>query len=751
MPEAQKMKEAGGMSAWTESPHNWGISVATNRQRETIEFAHYSVKEYLVSSHISMSAYSMFAVNEDEAAKYAAKTCLLFVLQFNDDNFDAVQSMKSHQFLEYACDYWPSDIAKGRANPDQDMRDLLARLFDAKNLCCYNNWAAVYDPLGGKFFKYHQQRKEDTPLPLAYLAQFNLIELCKKLLVEGMTPNASQNQKRCPLQIASIRGHEEVVRLLLAHGATVNNFGFQEETALIAAVRGGHEQIARLLIDNGIDINRFSSRGASALALAIRSGQYDIVELLLSHNANVNIPTRLEMNPLESAISRRDKEIIERLLLHGADASMKGLQGSALHAACVTKDAEIVSLLLAHGVDANSFAQNYGRVLNFATFNLQVDIVQILLANGADPNSYGGGQGRPLHCAITRWSPYLIQVLLSHGADPNGTHYFYGTVLYHAAQIGFTEAVVMLIDHGADLGQNGGLRGTPMEVALEEGYYDIVKLFVTGEQYEEILQAEYGSTLQGTIAAHDMSLLRSLLTRGLDVNAPGSLGTPLQAACYADNHDAVQLLLEHHARINALGGEYGTALQAACLFASRAIVELLLEQPQIDVNLVGGKHGSALQGLPHRKGKPLKAGDHMFADPNMHKSNCHILDLLIKHGANVNIGAEPYGSPLISACAAKNASTSLVGAFIKYGADVNFHQTDYGSPLQAALYSTSPWISETLIKILLKAGADPYYEGGKHGSVKELMAKKGEYIKVFKEHGIDFSNRPDLAPASDEA
>ena len=739
----------GSVSMKVKPPDNWGISRVINRQRETIEFAHYSVKQYLVSPHISESACAQFAIAESNALRFAAKVCLMFVLHFDSDGFDAIQSMKSHPFLEYACKYWPSGLFDVQSELEPKMEDLLAKLFNTESLDCYKNWVAIYNPpRTTDYLDFEQQPREETPLPTVYLGRFHLVNLCQKSLEKGMSPNASSNQWQCPLQAASFYGCETIVRLLLDHGANINNFGFLFHTALIAAVRGGHGSIAQLLVERGIDVNEAEPGNGSALALAARSGQYSIIDLLLAHDADVNVSMKHTRNALESAISNHDMKILKRLLSCGASMKMQGANENALHAACDAHDAEIVSVLLEFGADVNSFGGMYRTVLQAATANGSVDIVEILLAHGADPNANGGVYGRALRCAIRNHSVYLVQVLLSHGADPNDNDEFYGTVLYNAAQIGFTEAVAMLLDQGADLSQNGGPRGPPMKAALEEGYKDIVKLFIKDDQYEEMLQAEYGNVLHGAIIAHDLSLVRSLLIKGFDVDThdtSGRFDTPLQAACCADNYDIVKLLLEYGANVNAFGGEHTTALQAACVFANRAIVELMLVQPQIDVNVIGGKYGSALQALPHRKGRSLKNAIKVslhFAPRKKYGDKLHIATLLLEHGADVNLGVEPYGSPLMAACVAKRPDSLLIDTLIEHGADVNFHETEYGSPLQAVLRCALTMDEKNPIRALLKAGADPYYEKGKYGTVQELVAENKEYVELFKELGIDFSKRP---------
>ena len=56
--------------------------------------------------------------------------------------------------------------------------------------------------------------------------------------------------------VATIHGHEEIVKLLIDHGAEVNRTGKAGGTALMAASLQGHGEIVKLLIEKGAEVNR---------------------------------------------------------------------------------------------------------------------------------------------------------------------------------------------------------------------------------------------------------------------------------------------------------------------------------------------------------------------------------------------------------------------------------------------------------------------------------------------------------------
>lgn len=79
------------------------------------------------------------------------------------------------------------------------------------------------------------------------------------------------------LQIASLHGHNHIVRLLLDRGAEVREYWELDDGALYAASREGHVNIVRTLIDAG---TKYSSPNNEALRIAREQGHRKIVKML---------------------------------------------------------------------------------------------------------------------------------------------------------------------------------------------------------------------------------------------------------------------------------------------------------------------------------------------------------------------------------------------------------------------------------------------------------------------------------------
>jgi len=96
--------------------------------------------------------------------------------------------------------------------------------------------------------------------------------------------------KTSVLAIASLRGHEKVVRILLAAGADVNlrdGFGI---TALIGAAYVGHVETVKALLTAGADVMVRDTNGCTALVAACYQENVETVGTLLAAGAEFLTP-----------------------------------------------------------------------------------------------------------------------------------------------------------------------------------------------------------------------------------------------------------------------------------------------------------------------------------------------------------------------------------------------------------------------------------------------------------------------------
>jgi hypothetical protein len=278
--------------------------------RDELRFAHYSVKEYLVSTRISSGVICSFSISERPAHQLVARISLIYLLFFSKPKNPAQleRMLKEFTFLEYAARHWhrhfhsASDVEETQI-PEQY---LAIKLFDPTTSCLLNSHR-VYDP--DPPYRESSHRNWTFPPPLYYSSLLGFVNVTEWLLDWGADVNAQGGYYGNALQAASVRGHEAVVRLLLDRGVDVNTQGGYDVNAqggfygnaLKAASVRGHEAVVRLLLDKGADINTQAGHYGNALQAASYSGNEAVVQLLLDKGADINAQGGYYGNALQAA------------------------------------------------------------------------------------------------------------------------------------------------------------------------------------------------------------------------------------------------------------------------------------------------------------------------------------------------------------------------------------------------------------------------------------------------------------------
>ena len=116
------------------------------------------------------------------------------------------------------------------------------------------------------------------PADLLKAARKGELELVRKILIFGMTPDATT-----ALAAAAEMGRDDVVKLLLIAGASPQ--GVEGYLPLALAARNGFATIVKRLLDAGAQIDAANSVFGPALCEAAGKGHLEIVELLLRRGA----------------------------------------------------------------------------------------------------------------------------------------------------------------------------------------------------------------------------------------------------------------------------------------------------------------------------------------------------------------------------------------------------------------------------------------------------------------------------------
>jgi hypothetical protein len=206
-----------------------------------LQLAHFSVKEYLVSSRIHDELAAGFGLQKDLAHESLAECCLAYLLPF--EHLMSYAELSAHPLALYSSEYWPFHYRQAGRNCNT-LHRLGTKLFSPEWLC-FENSLRLFDP----DFK---QGDEEPPSdkPLYYMALNGCLGLVKLLVDGDANVNAGGGDYGSALQAASDSGYVEVVLLLLDTGADINAQGGLHGSALHAASANGHLEVVRLLLES---------------------------------------------------------------------------------------------------------------------------------------------------------------------------------------------------------------------------------------------------------------------------------------------------------------------------------------------------------------------------------------------------------------------------------------------------------------------------------------------------------------------
>ena len=313
----------------TEDPENEVISICSTllvvvRPRwgsPVIQFAHFSVKEYLTSERLAKAQHtiSRFRISMTPAHTIVAQACLGFLLHL-DGNITK-DRLKRSPLAKYAAKHWVDHARFENVWPE--VQDEMKCLFDP-NQSHLSVWVWIYDP--EEPFRPTKRRAEARATPLHYAALYNMHDIATFLIVEhSQDVNARDfDREETPLHVSSRRGHVEVSRVLLEHGADANALDIKNWTPLHRASELGRVGAARVLLEHGgVYANARDANNATPLHLASDSkywdeGLLDVVRLLLQHGADIHARDDEGRTPFMRATAKGHHKMMQLLLELGA-------------------------------------------------------------------------------------------------------------------------------------------------------------------------------------------------------------------------------------------------------------------------------------------------------------------------------------------------------------------------------------------------------------------------------------------------
>jgi len=202
---------------------------------------------------------------------------------------------------------------------------------------------------------------------------------------------------------------------------------------------------------------------------------------------------------------------------------------------------------------------------------------------------------------------------------------------------------------------------------------------------------------------------------------------PMTWASRFGNIEAIRVLVEHGATVNARFEQGLTPLSCACLGNHVATARVLLEEYHADVNLADQYGNTPLAVASEKKYEEL-------------------VQLLLHHGANVHARDLNCDTPLLRTTKwEQNNILSVVRMLVEHGADVNA-RSNYGRATLLQTIACGGDVCRDLSLYLLEHGADPSI-GDHEGNLPLFVAtaqSQYELVKALVQHGAPVNARNDL-------
>ena len=405
------------------------------------------------------------------------------------------------------------------------------------------------------------QPEPDGTTALAWAAHWDDLELADLLIGADAHVNAANDYGVAPLSLACSNGSAAMVAKLLKAGANPNIALRTGQTPLMTCARTGSLEAVGSLLAREANVNAQETRqGQTALMWAVAAGHPDVARALIEAGADVHTKTHAPAGFTPALYSEAG---------YGINVTSKG-GFTALMFAAQQGNVDSARILLDAGADVNERNPDHGNALVIAAASGHEVLALFLLENGADPNAADVYGVTALHYSVQRGlaeirffetdelyrppsrnMPDLPRALLAHGANPN-------------AQIEHS----LLIYHAQPPGSANMVGATPFFLAAIVGDIRLMRLLAVGGadphlpargDYTPLIAAAGGSRLANRLNELDraeeqrkaLEAVKLLIELGADVNAANASGqTAMHAAAFGGADAIVELLAEKGAQVD---------------------------------------------------------------------------------------------------------------------------------------------------------------------------------------------------------
>jgi ankyrin repeat protein len=238
------------------------------------------------------------------------------------------------------------------------------------------------------------------------------------------------------------------------------------DTTLLDAAESGDRAAALRLLAKGATPNTPGADGTTPIMYAAANDDLDLVRALIKAGANVKLKNQFGTSAIAEAAIIGSAPIVDALLKAGADPNTTNPDGETpLMEAARSGKVEAAKRLLDAGANVNA-KENWGgqSALMWAASQSQADMVKFLAAHGADLNARG---------IVHQWERKVITEPRPKDLNKGGF-----TPLLYAAREGCVECAKNLIAAKADLDLEDPDRVTPLNMALMNMHFELAATLI---------------------------------------------------------------------------------------------------------------------------------------------------------------------------------------------------------------------------------------------------------------------------------